>query len=382
MKAISFFALFVCILVVGTLVAPSAVLAMDNPTQRRLFNAPPAGPTPTQGQADKPAAPAAKPEAAAKPADGAPKAKAQEPALPKMEPKKEDPLTASVAREFEKAHQMTVSEYLRTYGVRKSGDYKVGPQDVLNITVYEEPELTREDLRVSSQGKITMPLLGQVKVDGLSTRQIETLLQIRYQQEGILKHPQVSAHIKEFRSSWVLILGAVNQPGRHAMEGNERLMEMLAKAGGIKFDNEGDIAANKIRILRPLTENGDKKPERVSMEIDLESMTRGDHPEYNLAMQHRDVIYVPEAARFFITGEVRNPGYYKIKDRDISVVEAITMAGGLTRISAGNRTKLVRLKDGKEVTIKVPVEDILDGDKSADINVQPNDVIVVPQSYF
>ena len=166
------------------------------------------------------------------------------------------------------------------------------------------------------------------------------------------------------------------------MEGNERLMEMLAKAGGIAFDQEGDVAANKIRILRPINEGKDGKTERVSMEIDLESMTRGDHPEYNLPMQHRDVIYVPEAPRFFITGEVSKPGYYKIKDRDISVVEAITMAGGLTRIAAGNRTKLVRLKNGKEVTIKVPVEDILDGDKSSDVKVQPNDVIVVPQSYF
>jgi polysaccharide export outer membrane protein len=302
--------------------------------------------------------------------------------LPK--PKKEDPLTASVAREFQKAHEMTVGEYLRTYGAPKAGaDYKVGPRDVLNISVFEEPDLSREDLRVSSQGMITMPLIGQVKVAGLSTRQIETLLQIRYRQEGILKHPQISVHIKEFRGRWVLILGAVNQPGRHPMESNERLMEMLAKAGGIKFDAEGDIAANKIRILRTLPpKHKGGKSKRVSMEIGLESMTKGDHPEYNLVMQHRDVIYVPEAPRFFITGEVRKPGYYKIKDRDISVVEAITMAGGLTRIAAGNRTRLVRVKDGKEVTLKVPVEDILDGDKSADVIVQPNDVIVVPQSYF
>jgi polysaccharide export outer membrane protein len=355
--------------------------ALDNQLQRRMFDqpvaAPPSSPpssktidqknSKSQKQGLKPASPS----------KGVPK----EVVLP--QPKKEDPLTASVAREFQKSRQMTVSEYLRTYGVPKSGmDYKVGPRDVLNINVFEEPDLSREDLRVSSRGMITMPLIGQVKVDGLSTRQIETLLQIRYRQEGILKHPQISVHIKEFRGRWVLILGAVNQPGRHPMESNERLMEMMAKAGGIKFDAEGDIAANKIRILRSVPKDKGGKPGRVSMEIDLESMTKGDHPEYNLQMQHRDVIYVPEAPRFFITGEVRKPGYYKIKDRDISVVEAITMAGGLTRIAAGNRTRLVRVKDGKEVTLKVPVEDILDGDKSADVIVQPNDVIVVPQSYF
>ncbi|MCB2227309.1 MAG: polysaccharide export protein [Desulfarculaceae bacterium] len=349
--------------------------------QRRLFDHKPSAPTaePAKPTPPRPAVAQAKAPEAAPPASD--KAKPQ---MAKPEPPKENPLTAAVAQEFEKARQMTVGEYIRTYGVPKAhADYKVGPQDVLNIRVFDEPELTREDLRVSSQGKITMPLIGPVKVDGLSPRQIETLLQIRYKQEGILKHPQISAHIKEFRGRWALILGAVNQPGRHPMEGNERLMEMLAKAGGIKFDAEGDIAANKIRILRRISGNGkDSNRDRVSMEIDLESMTRGDHPEYNLSMQHRDVIYVPEAARFFITGEVKSPGYYKIKDRDISVVEAITMAGGLTRIAAGNRTKLVRVKDGKEVTIKVPVDDILDGDKSADVDVQPDDVIVVPQSYF
>jgi len=364
--------------------------AFDDPSRRRLFDERSAGPPPASvqpkakpisGQQATTAQPAATDQPGGKAAPPARKDTVQTPIPP--QPPKEDPLTAVVAQEFEKAHQMTVAEYLRSYGVPKSGaDYKVGPRDLLNINVFEEPDLSREDLRVSSQGKITMPLIGQVKVNGLSTRQVETLLQRRYKQEGILKHPQVSVHIKEFRGRWVLILGAVNSPGRHPMESNERLMEMLAKAGGIKFDSEGDVAANKIRILRPVSVAGAKKKERVSMEIDLESMTRGDHPEYNLSMQHRDVVYVPEAPRFFITGEVRRPGYYKIKDRDISVVEAITMAGGLTRISAGNRTKLVRLKDGKEVTIKVPVEDILDGDKSADINVQPNDVIVVPQSYF
>ncbi len=165
------------------------------------------------------------------------------------------------------------------------------------------------------------------------------------------------------------------------MESNERLVEMLARAGGIKFDSNGDIAANKIRILR-LVKQPNKKTKPISMEIGLEYLTRGDHPEYNLVMQHGDVIYVPEAARFFVTGEVNSPGYYKIKDRPITVVEAITMAGGLSRLAAGNRTRLVRYEDEKEITLEVPVDDILDGDKSEDIVVKPNDVIVVPQSYF
>ncbi len=297
-------------------------------------------------------------------------------------PAKETPLAPEIKSEFQKARTMTVAEYLQIYGAPDTqSDYKVGPMDVLSIKIYQEPELSLDEARVSARGTISLPLLTELKVKGLSPRQIEKLIKKRYREGGILKHPQAAVHVKEFKGQKVLIFGAVNTPGRHSMEGNERLAEMLAKAGGIKFDADGDIAANKIRILRKVKEKN-KKPHGILMELDLESMTRGDHPEYNLVMQDGDVIYVPEAPRFFVTGQVKSPGYYKIKDRAISVVEAITMAGGLTRLAAGNRTRLVRRMDGKEVTLKVPVEDILDGDKSQDVIVRPNDVIVVPESYF
>lgn len=347
-------------------------LALDNPNRRSLFDQPPPG----AAQA-KPAATNQAPSASAQT-----QGRSGQKDIPIPKPQPQEDLSPAIADEFKRAKEMEVGEYIRLYGIPDTKkDYKVSPMDVIGVTIFDEPELSRDNLRVSSQGKISLPLLGELNVTGLSPRKIEQLIQIRYRQENILKHPQVSVHIKEFKGQRVLILGAVNNPGSHFKEGNERLAEMMAKAGGIKFDADGDVAANKIRILRTVDVPG-KPKQRVSMEIDLDSLTRGDHPEYNMVMLNGDVIYVPQAARFFVTGEVKNPGYYKIRDKPISVVEAITMAGGLTRISAGNRTKLVRYKDGKEVTLKVPVEDILDGDKSKDILVQPNDVIVVPQSFF
>ncbi|MBU2519332.1 MAG: polysaccharide export protein [Proteobacteria bacterium] len=347
-------------------------LALDNPNRRSLFDQPPPGAVKATPSPAKPV-----PDASAQTQGrSAPK----EIAIPKPKPKED--LSPEIADEFKQAKQMEVGEYIRQYGIPDTKkDYKVSPKDVISVILFDEPELSRENLRVSSQGTISLPLLGELNVTGLSPRKIEQLIQIRYRQENILKHPQVSVHIKEFKGQRVLILGAVNTPGSHFKEGNERLAEMLGKAGGIKFDADGEVAANKISILRLVDVPG-KPKQRISMEIDLDALTRGDHPEYNMVMLDGDVIYVPEAARFFVTGEVKSPGYYKIKDKPISVVEAITMAGGFTRISAGNRTRLVRYKDGKETTIKIPVEDILDGDKSKDILVQPNDVIVVPQSFF
>ncbi|MCB2191216.1 MAG: polysaccharide export protein [Deltaproteobacteria bacterium] len=372
MKVTSYIASMVITLLCVVLVAYPA-LALDNLNRRSLFDRP--APSETQG---KPAS--AKPVAETDAQTQQKQITSKEVPIPKLRPKQE--LAPEIADEFKQATQMEVKEYLRRYGVPDTKkDYKVSPMDVIGVTVFDEPDLSRENLRVSSQGRISLPLLGELKVEGLSPRKIEQLIQIRYRQEQILKHPQVSVQVNEFKGQRVLVLGAVNNPGGHTKEGNERLAEMLAKAGGIKFDADGDVAANKIRILRTVEVPG-KPKQRISMEIDLDSLTRGDHPEYNMPMLNGDVIYVPEAARFFVTGEVKTPGYYKIKDRSISVVEAITMAGGLTRIAAGNRTKLVRYQDGKEVTIEVPVDDILDGDKSKDITVRPNDVIVVPQSYF
>ena len=305
-----------------------------------------------------------------------------EPQVPKPLQPEVAPLSPELDQEFNKARKMEVSEYLATYGGGKAGqEYRLGPMDIINIQVFDEPDLTREGLRISADGTITIPLVGSVKVEGLTTAQAESLIAKLYKDEGYLRNPHITISIRSFKSRRVLIMGAVNIPGPHSMEGSERLLEMLAKAGGIKFDPDGDVLANSIRILRTVKSPG-KPTERISMEMDLESLTKGAQPQYNLIMQDQDVVYVPESPRFFVTGEVKAPGYYKIKDRPVSVVEAITMAGGGTRTAALNRTKVVRLQDGKEVTMEVPVDDILEGDKSKDILVHPNDVIFVPQSYF
>lgn len=284
--------------------------------------------------------------------------------------------------EFDKAVEMPVSEYLKSYAhTEKESEYIIGGLDILSVRIYGEPELSRDDLRVSTDGHVTMPLIGRLKVNEMNTHQVEKNIEKRYRDGGFLRDPQVTVQIKEYKSSKVLVMGAVKTPGTYSLEGNERLMEVLAKAGGIQFDSSGDVAANSIRILRQI--KAPNKPTiRVSMGMDLESLTKGQKPEYNIRLNDNDVIYVPEAPRFFVTGEVRNPGRFKLKDKPISVVEAITMAGGLTDKASGNSTRVVRIHSGKEETITVKVSDVLGGDKNKDIQVKADDVIVVPQSLF
>jgi polysaccharide export outer membrane protein len=291
-------------------------------------------------------------------------------------------MPTEILSEFQKASDMSVLEYLKLYShSEKDSEYQIGGQDVLSVRIYDEPELSRDDLRVSTEGQITLPLVGRIDINNLTTRAVEKTIEKKFRDGGFLRDPQVTVQIKEYKSRKVMVMGAVKSPGTYSLEGNERLMEVLAKAGGIQFDPHGDVAANSIRILRSI-KMANKEVIRIAMGMDLESLTRGTKPEFNLRMADQDVVYVPEAPRFFVTGEVRAPGHYKLKDRPISVVEAITMAGGLTDKASGNRTRVVRTEGGKEETINVKVSDILDGDKNKDIQIRPNDVIVVPQSLF
>lgn len=291
-------------------------------------------------------------------------------------------LSSDIQSDFQNAQVLSVKDYLAKYeGASSENNYRVGGMDIISVRVFDEPELSRDDIRISNDGQVTIPLIGQVNVANKTTREIEKFIEKRFISGGYLKDPHVTVQVREFKSRKVLLMGALNNPGTFSLEGNETLLEMLSKAGGIRFDSHGDVAANIIRILRSTTSQTGKV-DRISMSIDLESLTKGVRPEYNLLMHDKDVVYVPEALRFFVAGEVKTPGHYKLRDRPITVVEGITMAGGLTDKASANRTKVVRMENGKEVTISVPIGDILDGDRSKDIVIHANDVIVVPQSLF
>ena len=102
----------------------------------------------------------------------------------------------------------------------------------------------------------------------------------------------------------------------------------------------------------------------------------------NIVLKNQDTIFVPQADQIFVFGEVSRPGPYKLQTQNISVVEAITMAGGPTRLAAPNRTRIVRVENGKERTIRVNVDNVVKGDKRGDVKLRSGDIIVIPQAYF
>ncbi len=252
-------------------------------------------------------------------------------------------------------------------------DYTIGGKDVLQIVVFEEEDLSSKGIRVSNDGYITFPLVGRVRVEGLTAYQVEQKL-TRLLAKDYLVNPQVSVHIQEYASKVINVLGAVKERGAIPLKGPSTLLEVLGRAGGVNIEEAGQ----NLTVLRLLP--GKRGVKNITINLDR-LLKEGDLSQ-NITLQNKDTVFVPQADQIFVFGEVTKPGPYKLRARDVSVVEAITMAGGPTRLAASNRTRIVRVENGKERVIQVNVESIIKGDKNQDILLRPGDIIVIPQTYF
>src|SRR4051812_46049966 len=195
--------------------------------------------------------------------------------------------------------------------------YMIGPQDLLKITVFGEAELTNS-YRVEADGFITFPYIGRVMASGMTLQdlqdRIRTLLSA-----GFIKNPQVRAEIGEFKSQSVLVGGEVRQPGKITMTGAMTLLEALAAAGSATSSASSELT---IAHSRRAGATGDSQVVRVNWK-DLELGKGRDVP-----LQDGDIVNVPKAQTFFITGQVRNGGPY-VLEPGTTVQQAIAMAGGL-----------------------------------------------------
>ena len=265
-----------------------------------------------------------------------------------------------------------------TFIKREQEEYVIGGRDVLEITVYDEPDLNRK-IRVSNSGYMSFPLIGDVKVAGFTAAEIEKIIESRLKQ-GYLVNPQVSINILEYKSNEVYVLGAVNKPGAYPLMGETNLLEALSRAGGIATTQEGYLAGKELFVIRE--ESGSE--ERVKyIRVNLDRLLMQGDLSLNIPLKNKDTIYIPQLDSIFVFGEVKTPGSYKLLEKEVTVLEAITMAGGLTKYAAPNRVKVIRYEGGVGQTIKVNVKEITkSGDRSKDVVLKPGDVVVVPQGYL
>ena len=286
---------------------------------------------------------------------------------------------------IEKTPHFSVTEYLHKHPEavgQGAKNYWVGGYDVLNIMVYEEKDLSREAVQVSADGYISFPLIGRLKVADLTTSEIEKLIASILAEGQYLLDAHVSVMVADYKSKRILVLGSVNSPAGYALQAQERVLDVISKAGGIRRTEAGEGAGKKGLIIR--TENLDTPQERkLVINLSLKELLEDGDQRSNLYMQDKDVLYIPSAEHFYIIGQVKSPGSYTLMDREISLVEAISKAGGFTPIAARNRTRIIRVVDGVEKIITVKMDAITDaGRKIQDVIIQPNDVIVVPESFF
>ena len=253
-------------------------------------------------------------------------------------------------------------------------EYRIGPKDLLEIAVFELPELN-QTVRVSEEGTITLPLLGSVKIDGLTKDELETKL-ASLLEEKYLKKARVSVFIREYQSKLVAVIGAVEKPGMYELVGQFTLLQMVSKAGGFK-----ENASNEIFVLREK-----EKGTSVSISIDLDDLLLNGNQLLNIPILPNDVINVPvdKLISVYVFGAVRNPGKIEVKiSKKITLLQAVGNAGGLADGAKKSGIQLKR-KDrwtGKETQMKVNLGDIING-KRRDIELQEGDVIIVPESIW
>lgn len=274
----------------------------------------------------------------------------------------------------------------------KQDTYVIGRDDVLDITVWQSPDLTKS-VTVQSDGTIDYPLLGSLTVAGITPIDLAKTVQEKLAQ-GYVKEPKVNVTVKEYNSKKILVFGEVGKPGLYKLRGEIPLLELLFMVGG------ANQSAKRMTIIRspklpaaaayapPSTDlsmfegKGSSTTEASSMEVDLIALlSKGDLAQ-NVMIKPGDTIYVSSGTglRFYVLGQVQNPGPYEWV-QDITVLEAIKAAGGVKEKGAPNRIRVRKNYNGHKEEIKVNVLDIMKGKKKDDIVIKPGDTIIVPESW-
>jgi polysaccharide export outer membrane protein len=259
-----------------------------------------------------------------------------------------------------------------------AANYIVGPQDVLTITSYDQAELTGK-FTVESDGSFTYPYIGRVSVGGMTLRGVETSLKKQLATQGYFKDAQITVAIEQYRSQKIYIVGEVRTPGAYAMSGNMQLVEALALAGSTLPTASGEAvvvhASNDsllVETARPADINDPRNndPNRVAR-VDLRELENGDLKQ-NVALRNGDTVFVLRAENVYVFGQVRNPGAYPLRQKNTTVLQALSLAGGITDRGSTARIQIIRIVNGKKVELRAELTDF----------VEPRDTIVIPERFF
>jgi polysaccharide export outer membrane protein len=283
----------------------------------------------------------------------------------------------------------------------RPADYEIGPGDVLRVVVLGQAEMTGS-FTVGPDGMVGFPILGKIKASENTTLELERKLTILLA-DGILKRPQVTVSVAEYGSQKVFVTGEVQRPGPYALKADRSLLALLGDVGVL-----GPNAGHEVIVVRPpaagaavagpavplstteppeAVKTPDAAPEPAPtpspvpglpfvapgsevFRISLLELQSG-NPEKNITLRAGDTVYFPKAAQVYVMGSVARPGPYRFQE-GMTVLQALTLAGGATERGSAGRTKVVRIVNGKKVEKKVKATDL----------VLPEDTLMVPERFF
>ncbi len=242
----------------------------------------------------------------------------------------------------------------------------LGVGDLVEIRVYGAPDLNTET-RISSSGEISLPLIGQQKLAGLSAEQAQGLLESQLQEGKFLLDPHVSVFVKEYATQGVSVLGEVTKPGTYPLLGTPRLLDAISAAGGTTAR-----AGSVVQITRRKDPNNP-----INVPLRLGQAGSGD---VNPLIFPGDTVVVSKAGLVYVVGEVTRPsGFIMENNETMTVLQAMALAGGSTRVSSLNNARIIRKIDSEYTEIPVQLGKILSS-KSPDINMRAGDILFVPAS--
>jgi polysaccharide export outer membrane protein len=271
-------------------------------------------------------------------------------------------------------------------------EYRIGPEDLLEVSVFDAAELNRTT-RVAAGGEISLPLLGTVWAAGLTPRELETVIE-ELLRRSFMKDPHVSVFVREMQSHSVSVFGAVKKPGVFQIRGAKTLVEMLSMAEGLAED-AGDTVLVVHRATStagapgavantaaPGHDPAAAAAGTTSQEINLKGLLESGDPRLNVLVYPGDVVKVERAGIVYVVGEVHKPGGFELKSNEnISVMQAVALAEGLTHTSARSQARIIRTDEATGARTEIPLNlDAILAGKTADPPLKPKDILFVPNS--
>jgi polysaccharide biosynthesis/export protein len=348
---------------------------------------------------------------------------------PKSQSAEESAATAESTEDYNRKLERLREQFAETRE-RQTGDYRIGPQDLLDINIFEAPELNRT-VRVSENGEVSLPLLGGIHVVRLTARELENTLAAKLRE--FLKDPHVSVMVTAIESHPVSVIGEVNKPGVFQVRGSKTLLEMLSMAQGLAPDagdevlvmrnagynrgqddgaqttragsgerdskdtdgiksgagsgdneNSGALKQNATASMEATNDAGTKQGQQGgdTIAINLRHLLNSRDPRFNVPIYAGDIVKVTRAGIVYVVGAVKKPGGFTVKGNEqMSLLKAIALAEGLSSTSSKGHTRIIRTDEGSGKRSEIPVElgKILDG-KAPDMNLQAADIVFVPSS--